>query len=348
MNDTLKEIKENINDYITTVNALLCFIALTTWENEQSGGNYYCSFGRTMTTSPYNSISANTDITPDEVLQLSGDIGFVIEAKISLPQNKDLWEDLERQLRKYDDDLIGWWTENDKINKSNSILLIEISRSEEFREYHEKLIQDGKYSSDNRIVGIEFSRADQFSNYIFFRTRWGHIDDSVLDKILRYGKKKDIQFAESKYGRIKFNDSEPEPEYLLTIMWQDIFTALHREVEYNKGLKCYPLNVDVEDITRELQRGYGSQALQKNCNIEPNAEREVEFPQISWVRSALDILEKLKVAKKNTQNNYAIYFNRLRTEDMVKYFSKYRKRKKEPPSEDQAQISLFSERDLKE
>jgi hypothetical protein len=341
MNSQFEDIKKSIDNYITTVNALLCFISLTSWNSSKPTKQLFCSFGRNMTTSPQNLISPNGTITPDELIQLSTSLGIIIEVKIGLPQAKELWMDIERQLRKYDDNLIGWWTSDGIIPSWNSILLIEIARSEEFKEYHEKLISDGVFVASNNIIGIEFCRADQYNNYIFFRTRWGNIHDSGLGEILRLGKKKDIQDAEKYYGRIKFYDSPPEPEYLLSIIWQDIFTPWHRNVEYNKTLKCYPLDITISQLVDELQRSFGSKALQQNCGIHAFAEREVEYPQLSWIKDSLNILQKLGLAKQTSDDGYKVYFKRLRTADLIQYFSKARRKKEELAPTEKVQKSLF-------
>ena len=203
MNSHLEDLKKSIDNYISTVNALLCFISLTAWNSSKSKEQYFCSFGRNMTTSPHNPISPDESVTPDEIIQLSPSFGLIAEVKIGLPKAKELWIDIEKQIRKYDDSLIGWWTNDGLISKWNCILLIEIARSEEYKEFHEKLISDGVFTASENIMGIEFSRSDQYNNYIFFRTRWGSAHDSVLAETLRLGKKKDIQEAEKHYGRSK-------------------------------------------------------------------------------------------------------------------------------------------------
>jgi hypothetical protein len=57
-------------------------------------------------------------------------------AKKSLPQNNnDNWRDVVDQLLKYDDDLTGWWTDNEFISVSCPVLLLHISRSADFGMY---------------------------------------------------------------------------------------------------------------------------------------------------------------------------------------------------------------------
>ena len=345
MSSQLEDLKKSIDNYISTVNALLCFISLTAWNSGKAKEHYFCSFGRNMTTSPQNLISPDGSVTPDEIIQLSSSLGLIAEVKVGLPKAKELWIDIEKQIRKYDDKLLGWWTDDGFIPKWNCILLIEIARSEEYKEFHEKLIADGVFVPSENIMGVEFARSDQYNNYMFFRTRWGNVHDSVLAETLRLGKKKDIQEAEKHYGRIKFYDSAPEPEYLLSIIWQDIFTSMHKSIEYDKASKGYPIDITLSQIVNELQQSYGSLALRQNCDISSFAEREVEYPQTSWVKDSLKILEKLGLAKQISDETYRVIFKRLRAGDLIQYFYKVNKKKEEPALADKAQKSLFPEND---
>ena len=141
-----------------------------------------------------------------------------------------------------------------------------------------------------------------------------------------------IEKVKFSYGNIKFYDSKPEPEYLLSIIWQDILTPMKRDVKFNKQLKCYPIDTDIQTIINELQRSFGSIALQRSCNIKRNDEREIEYPKGSWVKEALEILIKLGLATKDNEDNYTIFFRELRLrgdKDLVDYFSKHRAKKEE-------------------
>jgi len=97
-------------------------------------------------------------------------------------------------------------------------------------------------------------------------------------------------------------------------------------------LKCYPIDTDIQTIINELQRSFGSIALQRSCNIKRNDEREIEYPKGSWVKEALEILIKLGLATKDNEDNYTIFFRELRLrgdKDLVDYFSKHRAKKEE-------------------
>ena len=344
---TRKELKERNNHYEGTINTLLCFISLTTWGGGQRNENTFYSFGRRMTTSGSNPVSPNQEITPDAVIQVLDDQGFVVEAKITLPMDETYWEKILEQLRKYDDDLVGWWTENSHINRRNAILLIHMARGADFNRFMASQIEKGLYPSNNNVVGIEFVLSRELKEYILFRTRWGidKIYDQILaDKLLR-GVPVPLEEVKVSYANIKFYDCRPEPEYLLSTIWQDILTHLAREVDFNKRLNCYPINISIQSLTRELQKSFGSKALQQSCNLRENDEREVEYPELSWVREALELLIKLELASRLSENEYTVYFRHLKLRqerDLIDYFSRYRT-KKELISEEGQQPLPFAD-----
>lgn len=167
---TKEEIRERNNDYEGTISALLCFISLTTWEGAQRNPNSYYSFGRRMTTSNANLVSPNQDITPDAIIQILDNLGFIVEAKISMSINESYWHEILEQLKKYDDDLVGWWTENEHIDRHTVVLLIHMTRSVDFNNFREAQIESGLFQSSYDISGIEFILSQQEKEFILFRT----------------------------------------------------------------------------------------------------------------------------------------------------------------------------------
>ena len=187
----------------------------------------------------------------------------------------------------------------------------------------------------------------QQKEFILFRTTWGNdkIHDRTLANRLQSGVSIPLEDVKVSYGNIKFYDCKPEPEYLLSIIWQDIFTHLSREVAFSKQLNCYPININIQSLTQELQKSFGSIALQRSCDLDENDEREVEYPKLSWVREALESLIKLELASKSSEDEYVVHFRQLRLKadrDLVDYFSKHRTKKEKIPGEEE-QPQLFEE-----
>src|SRR3989304_6421757 len=91
---------------------------------------------------------------------------------------------------------------------------------------------------------------------------------------------------------------------------------MKQTVERDDKLRAWPLLVNLDDLTKELQRLYGSEGTE---------EREAAFPLIDWVREALDAFAYLGLARKNDEDgNYTILFKLIQNEDLITHFSKWR------------------------
>jgi hypothetical protein len=77
-----------------------------------------------MTTSAANRGSPDNDVTPDCVLQFGRTHGLVAEAKLGLPKDSGGWDKDIAQLEKYDDDLSGWWTSDEKLPMHDLVALV--------------------------------------------------------------------------------------------------------------------------------------------------------------------------------------------------------------------------------
>jgi hypothetical protein len=336
---SLEDVNILMENYRTTIHALEAFISMVTWDSsskQQIPGSLY-SIGRRMETSSTNRISPEATVTPDSVIQRNSNIGYVVEAKRSLPQNKnDNWRDVVNQLLKYDDDLTGWWAEDEFINVSCPVLLLHISRSADFSMYIDSLMNANKLDFQRPVSIVEFNRSNEVKEFLFLRLHWGNIEDSTVSMLLTSGCSIPIEkvLANPSYGEKKFYDSQPIPEYMMTILWQDIFTEMKRRVEYDQKNKVYPLKVNIESVTLELQKLYGA---------EGNEPRQITYPRVEWVRDALDCFVKLKLARKTGDNgNYLILFKQLSHNNLIEFFRTWREVvEKEQAGQQEKQLPLF-------
>lgn len=298
-----------VENYRTTVNALYCF-------SDFLGGNHQSArkcIGRRMTTSEHNSVSANTDQTPDLVVQISETEGYVCEAKASLCDDQDNWEPHLKQLKKYDDDLIGWWTIDQKLKgESNTILLVTSEKSRRFRNYTK---QKG-ISFSKPIAYIGFIQKSVPEESILFQLDWGQIFNSKLNEEVDLGKVVHIEPILVQYGFKKFCDYPPPIELMMEILWSHVFNDLKTYVQYDENKRAWPIDIEVPSLTAELQKLYGQFS---------GESREVSFPQIKWVRNALDHFEVLGLAKKNEYNQYTVFYKQFRNE-LLERFSKARQK----------------------
>jgi hypothetical protein len=269
-------------------------------------------------------------------VQRTTEFGYIVEAKKSLPMSKNDWDKYVRQLLKYDDDLTGWWTRDSLIRSHATVLLIEISRSVEFCDYLSQYLATNQVVFDRPFSVVEFGRADEFIPYYLLRTKLGDIEDDDIRETLRKGKKVVIEEVIRAYGQIKFYDSEPEPEFTMAVIWNDLFTEMARSTEIDKNRKAYIFEVDVISITKELQKLYGSNG---------NAPRQVEFPRKTWVRKAFDAFSRLGYVESIGHDRYRVFYKQIRG-DILERFTKQRiNPKTKKPRDNGKQLSLFEDKD---
>jgi hypothetical protein len=308
----LDYIRQRIEDYYSTIHALLSFVSLTTWKegNKIDGANF--NFGRRMDTTSTNRVSPDTQVTPDGVIQPYPDLGYITEIKKSLSNKTEEWDKHILQLLKYDDDLMGWWTATETISDHCIVLLIEISRSVEFSDYLASYLANTGEDFNKPFSIVEFARADEFKPYYILRVQheFDEIEDEDLKETLRKGKKIPIEDVVATYGEKKFYDSEPEAEFTMSVIWLDIFTDMARDVEYNKSLKAYPLEIDINRITCELQKVYGSTGTE---------HREAQYPKKAWVKRALDGFVRIGLAQEVSADHYRVSFKPIRGDALEKF-----------------------------
>lgn len=333
---TLEQVKERIDEYKGTIHALQAFVSLTTWDKteRQKRSDTIFSFGRRMSTSPKNLVIPNSEITPDTVIQVSKQIGYVVEAKYSMPRDSQHWGDDANQILKYDDDLTGWWTDDGKIIAYNNIMLIHWSRSVQFIEFLENWIAKGNIKLSPTTAIVEFTKSDNAKEFYNLRLLWGQIANAELARTLRYGTMIPIEKVVGTYGSKKFYDAEPKVvEFTMSIIWQDYLNERANRDLYNKKLGGIPVYIKLDELTTELQRLFGQHST---------SPRDVEFPHKNWIQAAMDEFVNIKLARRLDENpdgyDYLVIFRKINKE-LLEYFVE--NRRKAGKAEKAKQLGLF-------
>lgn len=314
--DEQKRVRDAHEDYLSTVHAMLAFSAFVVHDATDQRPNSHFGFGRRMTTSKSNVVKPSSDVTPDVVAQKSATYGVVAEVKRSLPLDRTKWPAHVVQLRKYDDDLTGWWTKNKRIAASDTTLLLHQSRSRAFI----TILEDERKKDANAIGPgtsvVEFNRSDERQVNYFFRLEFGDIRDPELADRLKEGVAVPIEKVIRSFANVKFYDADPPIHSLLALLWIDYFTPLASETEYDQNLKAFPINVSAAAIADELQRAYGSQLLEQD-------DRAVQFPTVKVVRKALDALVtiKLAMALPNVTGEYRVLYRQFNDDVLLRFAS---------------------------
>jgi len=308
-------VQDAVEDYQSTVHAMLAFSAFVVHDSVTKRPNSHFGFGRRMTTSKTNPVVASADVTPDIVAQKNATYGIVAEVKRSLPADRTKWSSHVVQLRKYDDDLKGWWTKGAHIAASDTTLLVHQSRSRAFVSVLEEENARDAASVGPHTSVIEFNRSDERQVNYFFRLEWGEFRDSELSARLKEGVQVPIDNVIKTFSNVKFYDADPPLHTLLLLLWIDYFGPLAAVSEYDENLKAFPITVNAYVITDELQKAYGSQLLERD-------ERSAEFPTTHSVRKALDAFVTMRLAMgvPDAKGDYRVLYRQFR-EDVLQRFA---------------------------
>jgi hypothetical protein len=322
MEADITSIRNGVEDYTQTVQAILGFAAFVVHDGAAQRRGAAFGLGRRMTTSEQNAIAAVATVTPDLVAQVSATYGVVAEAKKSLPADESHWHRYVEQLRKYDDALLGWWTSDESIPRADVVLLIHHSRSRAFK----RLLEQAR-ASDPASVGlntciVEFIHSAETASYYSFRLEYGQMTEALVGDRLTDGVSVPMDRVLASYPNIKYYDSEPPLELLLTSLWSDVLPSLAGSSEYDEDLHVHKVHVTAAAITDELQRAYGSGALARD-------PRSAEFPRQVWVRRALERLVEYGLASAPPKGSdvFEVHFRHFRKDILQRFAELALKRK---------------------
>jgi len=267
-----------------------------------------------MKTSSNNKVSPDTQITPDFVVQESM-YGVIGEITYSLAPAETGWLEKLKQLRKYDDDLLGWWTPTEKLPSHDIACLVQFSRmvlvSDILAKHRRKRKSDLKFERNLAIVGFNRS-SGATQEYMSLIKNSGELSDKTISERLRKSVQVPLERLVIEYHDKKFVDFEPPMAYLLQILWENLFTSYMDEFPYDEARKYTPIRITVDRVTDDLQKAYG---------FSSTGPRSPEVPKKSWIRKALDHLVVFGFATK-TDDEYTIKYRRIRRGDPITRFGK--------------------------
>ena len=300
--DKIERILDKIDNYKQTV-GVIGALGLTLVRH------YDAKFriGHKLHPSSQNRIQAKDPVTPDIVAQ-GKNIALIGEVKKSFPQDHKRWLADIKQIEKYDD-ILNNWLESD-VKNHDVMLLIHMSRSVSFKKFLISKIQKKQVVFTHPLSIVEFVRNSERNTFFALRKIWGQLTNKTLDKYLSTDpinvRADEIVVELSTHW---FYDSEPEPAYTMSILWDKIFpNKISPEMYRKAGSKKKPeITITINEILNECKTFFSS----------PNSS----FPRKSWINKAMDELVKLKRAKKIDDGVYKVFYQRINP-DPLKIFVK--------------------------
>jgi hypothetical protein len=304
---------EACDTYTNGVFAVLALINEARWDPEKRVLRSDVKFevGRRMTTSDKNRVSPSREVSPDSVIQTGPRIGMVVEAKLSLARDTDTWDRDIKQLEKYDDDLIGWWTTDEIADGHDVVALVPLERAVKFSDRIEEgqKIDKWKFDRPLAIVGF-FKKSGAEKDFLTLKKERGQLSHRSLDDKLRESVPIGFEVLIQEYQDRKFVDHEPPLPYLLQVMWDYLFTRYAAEVPPRADQNYIPLQVRTKKVTEDLQEFFGFRS---------SGPRSPEIPRHKWVSRALDALVQFGMAEHRGNESYVIRYKRSRKDVLEKF-----------------------------
>lgn len=302
---------EDIDTYTDAIYAILTFVNHARWDQDtRKLRDIPFGVGRRLRTSAKNKLQPNVQVTPDAVVQLSASLGIVAEAKPGVSRSVDVWRTNLEQLAKYDDDLTGWWTKDEKIKSHDIAVLLPLPRVVKFLDIVQSELKEGSVKFARPVAVISFTK-NTGANSTFFILRLEHselgtITDSVLREKLRSATPVNMKTLLQVDTDKKFIDAEPLLPYTLYVLWDMVLSRRASGRQPELGQSWTAVDVEVTELTREVQDFYGFRS---------DGAHSIEVPRVSWIRKALDGLVAFEMASNESDGNYRVRYRRYRTKD---------------------------------
>ena len=344
----IAEFDKKIDNYSTTLDVLKVFghkMCCSPGTNILQDGTI-CWSGRRMTTSPANVISPNKEITPDLVIKLNTIFGTIAEIKQSLPRENKFWEKHFKQLKKYDDQLVGWDEQEDELVKHDIILLVPDRLSVYVHDYVLDKFEKGDYKFNRNFAIVAYHRDDSAKSFYALRRFYGKLSDDDKDEEFRTVA---LVVSDSviPFYNYYFYDYKPPLPYTMANTWDHISSYIDQDDLVEKRKNKIEFNAD--KLIKEIKEANCPVIInmsQDECRIE-NDPRNPSYPKAEWIREALEEFVNLKYLEKGEKNGK--YFISLasyrRMKDPINTFKKkiaQSQIKRVPSKPDPKQLPLFT------
>lgn len=319
-----EEFRNKIDDYEQTIQAIVGFMNFFRYDpvRKEIRRDVIVFQGRKFIPSPQKSLNREGEkinyVTPDIGILLPSKNGVIGEVKKSFPSKKERWLKIFEQLMKYDDDLTGWPTSDEKVNSHDIVLILHISRAVAVNEFYDT--HKGTEIEIKRPFSIvEFSRSNEGKQFYFFRKVSGGLSEEAIDNQLKYGVQVPMDVFINLYSTIKLYDDEPPLPYFLQLIWENVVlfkAAESGRLERLRKNQKIDIDLEIETIIEELHRGFSFRGLYDN-----ESERQPKIPRREWVYRACYKLVELKEAKWSDEDKTTIIvFFRL-YDDVLAHFT---------------------------
>lgn len=337
-----KDVRIEIDNYNETIQALKALSHEFTWDDEAGVllSDVFSQIGRRMDTSPQNEICAGEQVTPDLVFQRGSDYGLIAEAKLAMCINRTGRERRIRQVVKYDDDLVGWHTDDERLDTHDIMLVVHLFRGKEIQDQLQQLQENGEIDLDRPFSLVSFGVVNRTgSEYMTLQLLSGSLSleekQDKLSDILAIPL--DHVAGNPQFANVKLYDAKPPAPLVMDLIHNLIFENLSPddflELEEENELRK---QVDVRELRQVISAGFGPGE---------SGDRMPEVPRLDWIREAMSMFVKMDWAEEidGEPDSYVYLVKRRRTplKQFVKHFAEERLKEEKASTERSEQTSLF-------
>jgi hypothetical protein len=281
-----KKLREEIDNYSETVWATVAFAHECRWNETTKtiDKSVKVGIGRPMTRPD------KKEVTPDIVIQRRPDEGTAAEIKHTFPPSGEIErrKEIFEQLKNYDVDLLGWWTDSKRIKCHDLVLLTHLSHATHAVDFLTRDLAGTAISTFARNLAIVgYYRSEQDQLYFTLKKEYGSLLDPQLSEKLRLSVPIAVRHL-IMARQVRFYDSPPPIPYTLRLLWEQVFPDLAQGIERDKKKGFTPVPVTVENLTQTLQKFFGYEA---------DATGNRGIPRSEWVANALRTLDLLRMAE---------------------------------------------------
>ncbi len=249
--------------------------------------------------------SEDNKLTPDAVFQYehNGTIGIPIEIKSSISTEMKIFQEL-KEMERYDEELIGWDTSNKKVDEHIIVFAPHFDDGGRVKRIYLKSLKEKKLKFDKdffifqwvleistkfgktEVLGIQNIEGTNTNKELndFIEKATDNISYDITDPI--YVEEKEINL---------FTRKKPPIQYLMVHLWNPIFPKFYKK-EF--------MVVKIDELVKVMNENFNSTLM-----INPHGE---SFKiRIKWVKEALELFEKIRLAKKLNENEYEIFYDKM-------------------------------------
>lgn len=313
---TAQKHRDEVDDYMQTVIGTYAFAQSACWDDEtrrQRAGSMY-SVPRRMTRLPGSEQpDVPADVTPDAVIQPTGEHGVVAEAKKNFPTAAPNLP--FEQMQKYDCGLKGWWTTTECIRQHDLALLTHVASSIDAVDAYAAWRSQGN-QFDRPFAIVEFGWIEMGQPWFLLRRLDGKLSDQAHDETLRRGKKVPHTVMIGLINRYKFVDHKPPLMHMLVVIFNHIFPLFPKETEFEResGGRYPVLSVTAVQVRDKVEEQF--------CPPRED-DRQFRIPRLEWVQEALDAFVRMGIAERGPGSSrvFRVTLRRPPKKDVIDYFA---------------------------